>query len=114
MGAMEDHMKKGLMALVAVGAVTLTMAATMHDADAQRRWHRHHGGAGVAAGIIGGLAAGAIIAGATQPRYYEPAPYGAYGPGPYYAAPPQACVEPQYVWSNRRGDYVLRNVRVPC
>lgn len=107
-------MKKGLTALVAVGAVAVTLTASMGSADAQR-WHRHHhyhGGGGVAAGIIGGLAAGAIIAGATRPHYYEPAPV--YGPGPYYAAPPRACVEPQYVWSPRRGDYVLRNVRVPC
>ena len=106
-------MKKGLIAAVAAGAVGLTMVASMGDADAQRRYHRHGGGgAGVAAGIIGGLAAGAIIAGATQPRYYEPAPaYGAYGDG---YGPRRGCVEQQYVWSNRRGDYVLRNVRVPC
>jgi hypothetical protein len=37
--------------------------------------------AAAAAGVIGGLAAGAAIGAATQPRYYEPAPaYPAYGP----------------------------------
>ncbi|BAT59268.1 hypothetical protein GJW-30_1_01799 [Variibacter gotjawalensis] len=98
-------MKKGLTALMAVGAVGLTIAASMGDADAQRRY-RGGSGAGVAAGIIGGIAAGAIIAGATQPRYYEPAP--AYGP------PPRWCYETQQVWSNRYQDYVPRRVRVPC
>lgn len=101
-------MKKGLTALVAVSAVGFTLAASMGDADAQRRYYRGGRGAGVAAGIIGGLAAGAIIAGATAPRYYGPAPaYGAYGP-------PRGCWETQHVWSNRYQDYVPRRVRVPC
>ena len=43
----------------------------------------------VAAGILGGLALGAIIAGsaqASQPAYYAPAPV--YAPEPAYEAPP--------------------------
>ena len=42
-------------------------------------------GGAIAAGVIGGLAAGAIIGGAAASGgYYGPAPvyYGAYGPGP--------------------------------
>jgi hypothetical protein len=53
----------------------------------------HCDGCGVAAGVVGGLAAGAIIGSAianSQPRYFEPAPV--------YAAPPPAYDEPpEYV-----------------
>mgnify|MGYP001063308053 CR=1 FL=1 len=36
-------------------------------------------------------------------------------PAPVYMAPPPAaCIDQQWVWSPRRGEYVLRNVRVPC
>ncbi len=58
-------------------------------------------GCGVGAGIIGGLAAGAIIGGAianSQPRYYAPPPgyvvYGGYG-----APNPMAC--PGGYWARR-------------
>jgi len=97
-------MKKTLTALAAAAAMALVSVATPTDAMAQRR------GGAVAAGVIGGLAAGAIIGSALAPRPYY------YGPAPVYVAPPPpaACVERQWVWSERRGDYVLRNVRVPC
>lgn len=102
-------MRKTLMALAAAATIAVGAVSVPGVASAQ---HGHHGG-GVAAGVIGGLAAGAIIGSALSgPRYYEPAPV--YGPAPVYAAPPAACIEQQYVWSPRRGDYVLRNVRVPC
>lgn len=51
------------------------------------------GGGDVAAGIIGGLAVGAIIgsAAASQPRpYYAPAPV-YMEPAPVYMAPPPRC-----------------------
>jgi len=98
-------MKKTLTALAAAAAMALVSVAAPTDAMAQRR------GAAVAAGVVGGLAAGAIIGGALAPR-----PYYYYEPAPVYVAPPRpvACVERQWVWSERRGDYVLRNVRVPC
>jgi hypothetical protein len=54
------------------------------------------GGGEVAAGVIGGLAVGAIIgsAAAAQPRYYEPAPV-YVAPPPrrrvYFAPPPVEC-----------------------
>lgn len=103
-------MRKTLTALAAAATIAVVAVAAPSDAFAQRR------GGAVAAGIIGGLAAGAIIGSAIAPRpyyYYEPAPV--YGPPPgYYGPPPGGCVERQWVWSERRQDYVLRNVRVPC
>ena len=92
-------MTRGLIVLVAAA----TMAAAVLPAPAQAR----NGGA-VAAGVIGGLAAGAIIGSAVAPRYYYAEP------APVYVAPPATCIDRQWVWSPRRGDYVMRNVRVPC
>lgn len=43
--------------------------------------YRHRGGAGLAAGIIGGLAAGALIGGALSAAQAAPPPYAGYGPG---------------------------------
>jgi hypothetical protein len=64
--------------LTTLAAVTaLTVAAIAAPAPAQAR----NGGA-VAAGVIGGLAAGAIIGSAAS----HPYGYGYYGGGPYYAA----------------------------
>jgi len=97
-------MTKTLTALAA--AATFAVVAVGAPTDASAQWRR--GGGAVAAGVIGGLAAGAIIGGAMAgPRYYEPAPV-------YMAPPPAACIDQQWVWSPRRGEYVLRNVRVPC
>ena len=108
-------MKKTLTVLAAAGALAFVSVAAPTDANAQ--WRRS--GGAVAAGVVTGLAAGAIIGGALAPRYYEPAPvYGepapVYGaPAPAYVAPgPAGCVQPQWVWSQRRGEYVGRNVRV--
>jgi hypothetical protein len=62
-------------------AATLAVAAIAAPAPAQAR-----GGGAIAAGVIGGLAAGAIIgSAASQPYGY----YGGYAAGgPYYAASP--------------------------
>jgi hypothetical protein len=100
-------MKKTLAVLATAGALAVVSAAAPTDANAQ--WGRR--GGAVAAGVIGGLAAGAIIGSAVAPRYYDPY----YGPAPVYVEPaPASCVQPQWVWSERRGEYVWRNVRVPC
>ncbi len=97
-------MKKTITAVAAAATLALVAVGAPSNAHAQR-------GGAFAAGVIGGLAAGAIIGSAVAPRYYEPAPvYGA----PVYAAPPPGCVQQQWVWSPRRGEYVLRNVAVPC
>jgi hypothetical protein len=76
-------MKKTLIALAAIATIAVAgLAPTTADARC-RGW-------GVAAGVLGGIAAGALIAGAANgayaaPPYYAPAPV--YGPPAYYAAP---------------------------
>ena len=61
--------------VIAVAAAALLAAALPSSAQARCR------GCGVAAGVVGGLAAGAIIGSAlSRPRYAEPAPI--------YVAPP--------------------------
>jgi len=69
-------MTKTLTALVAAAA--MAVAAVSVPGKAEARWR----GGGVAAGVIGGIAAGALIAGAARP-YYGPS-YGYYGYGPAY------------------------------
>ena len=61
-------------ALIGVGSLAAT--------DAEARYRRHHGGA-VAAGVLGGLAASALIGAAASNAYAAPA-YG-YGYGHGYA-----------------------------
>lgn len=74
-------MIKTFTGIAAAAALALTAVAAPQPAQA-----RNHGGA-VAAGVIGGLAAGAIVgsAVANSPRYYG-GPY-AYAPGPVYYGP---------------------------
>jgi len=68
----------------AIAALGMIAAATFCDVGVS---HAGNGGA-VAAGLLGGFAAGAIIA--TAPRYY-------YGPPPaYYAPPPYPYPAPAY------------------
>ena len=74
-------------------------------------------GGAVAAGILGGLAVGAIVGGAAaqqpQPRYYAPAPaYGAYEAEPVYAAPRCYVTRGEPVWDGYRGVWVRPRVRV--
>ena len=82
-------MTKFLTVLAAGSAVALTSIAAPTTADARCR------GCGIAAGVIGGIAAGAVIAGATRPYYYGPDyyaydsgyPYGYYDGGYAYGGP---------------------------
>ncbi|HYS48509.1 MAG TPA: hypothetical protein VEM36_07035 [Xanthobacteraceae bacterium] len=63
---------------------------------------------GFAAGLIGGLAAGAIIGSATAPRYYGPGYY--YEPAPVYVAPPPPpAYAPSCYWT--RGEPVWNGYR---
>ena len=88
-------MKTTLTAVAAAGVLALAAVTTVSDAQAQCR------GCGIGLGIVGGLAAGAIIGGAiangaypayaVQPGYV---PYGAYA-APY----PIAC--PGGYWARR-------------
>jgi hypothetical protein len=70
---------------VAAGLVAVTLASSVvATATPAAAWYRGGWGAPVAAGLIGGLAAGAIIGSATRPAYgYGYAPYG-YAPAPVY------------------------------
>ena len=91
-------MKTAVLALATVA--TLAVATVTVPEPAQARCY----GCAVGAGVIGGLAAGAIIGSAianSQPRYYAPAPgyvvYSGYGapypvacPGGYWARKPIA------------------------
>jgi hypothetical protein len=93
-----------------VGALALTTISTgvtvMSAGSAEAQWRPRpgygqgygyrgyrgpRGGAAVAAGIIGGIAAGALIAGATRPAYAAPS-YG-YGYAPAYS---QGYSQPSY------------------
>jgi hypothetical protein len=68
-------------------------------------------GAAVAAGIIGGIAAGALIAGASQPAYAAPV----YGPpGNYYGAPvyhEPSYHAPSYSYDHHQPTCYTRRVR---
>ena len=95
---------------IIVLAAAATLAAAL-PSSAQA----HCSGCGVAAGVVGGLAAGAIIGSAianSGPRYVEPAPVYA-PPPPAYAEPPEygcpVChTERQQVWDG----YAYRTRRV--
>jgi len=71
----------------------------------------------VAAGILGGLAAGALIGSAARPApppaYYYPAPVYA-PPPPAYVVPPPSCyyTPGQPVWDSFRGMWVRPSVQV--
>jgi hypothetical protein len=71
-------MKATMLGVVTAAALALTSVAAPQPAEA--------GGGRIAAGVIGGLAAGALIGGAlAAPRYYY-GPYGYYGPAYYPGA----------------------------
>ena len=79
-------------ALLGLGAMTASTPA-----EAWHWRHHHHGGA-VAAGLIGGLAAGALIGAAASSAYAAPAYYPAYGYAPaYYHAPAPVVVRRRVV-----------------
>jgi hypothetical protein len=93
-------------------AAVLAMALTAPTGAEARR------GAAVAAGVIGGLSAGAIIAGAAYPYYggygygyYPGYPAPAYDSGPAYLGPPPGCViRGQRVWNGYA--WAWRRIRV--
>jgi hypothetical protein len=97
-----DVMNKTLTTLAAAAIVATAAITAPTQAEAR------NGGA-IAAGVVGGLALGAIAAGAYGygPGYgygYAPAPayYGAYGPG--------CTIQRQRVWDGY--GWVVRRVRV--
>jgi hypothetical protein len=111
--ASNRSLPRGLAAAVLVAG--LLVVAPL-EASAQY-YHRRGPGAGaVAAGVVGGLALGALAAGAARP-YYGPQPY--YGPGPAYVMenelppPPRRLrcwFEREDVWDGY--GYAPRRIRV--
>jgi hypothetical protein len=101
-------MLKTITALAATAVITASAVAISTPAEARWRGHGHwHGGGAVAAGVLGGLALGAIASGAyAYPRYYG-------GPGPYYGA---AYYGPPCHWRRQRiwdgYGWIVRRVRV--
>jgi hypothetical protein len=98
---MPANLGKSMRIGLALSVVGASLAMVSVPAQAQ------DGGA-VAAGLLGGLAVGAIagsaIAGAAQPP-----PYGYYAPA--YAPPPPRCWwQPEQVWNGYA--YVIQRVRV--
>jgi hypothetical protein len=69
-------------------------------------------GGAVAAGVVGGLAVGAILgSAAAQPRYYAPPP--AYVAEPVYEEAPRCYfTRGEPVWDGYRGVWVRPRVRV--
>ena len=74
-----------------LAALALSAGLAASSAPAEARWHgRGWGGPGIAAGVIGGLAVGALAAQASRPYYpaygygygYAPVYSGGYGCGP--------------------------------
>ena len=98
----------------ALAAAGLTLALSAQSADAQYYHRRGPSGGAVAAGVIGGLAVGALAAGAASRPYYGPAygyGYPAYGAAPVYVEPGPVCYfEREDVWNGY--GYVPRRVRV--
>lgn len=98
-------MKKSLIALVGAAGLGLAAVAAPVPANAQCI------GCAVGAGILGGVAAGAIIGSAVAnsppppPGYYPPPPPGYYPPPPgAYAPPPAAYAQlaPGCHWGHRK------------
>jgi hypothetical protein len=93
-----ETMTKTLTALAAAGAIALATMAVPTTADAGCR------GCGIGAGIIGGIAAGAIIGGAIansgpHPAYGGYAPVAGYEPYEYNGGYPVGC--PGGYWARR-------------
>lgn len=91
MTVLKKSLAAGFATLALAGAMTLTSSS-----EAEARWRYRHGGAAVAAGIVGALALGAIAASAAQPSYVV---------GGCYRVR-------RTVWSNFHGAYVTRRMTV--
>lgn len=81
--------------IIALTAAALSAAALPTTAEARCR------GCAVGAGVVGGLALGAVIGSALAgPRYYEPAPV--YVAPPAYVEGPVCHIERERFWDGYR------------
>ena len=87
-----------------IAAVVTMMAALAGEARAD--------GSDVAAGLFGGLVAGAIVGSAMTPRPALPPEPVYVAPEPYYAEP--ICFGRRQVFDSYYGVYRWQRVRVPC
>jgi hypothetical protein len=133
-----DVMKKRLLTLAAAALFAMTIAPGANVASASpaanafaikdaaptnietvrwrgRGWHRGGGGAGVAAGVLGGLILGGMLAApyGPGPYYYGPGPY--YGPGYYGGDAVGYCLRRYRSYDPRSGTYLgYDGYRHPC
>jgi hypothetical protein len=88
-----------------VAALAVLAIATFSDPSASQAGN----GGAVAAGLLGGFAAGAIIGAATAPRpYYYGPPPAYYAPPPYAYPAPAPAYAPECHWA--RGEPVWNGV----
>ena len=101
-------MTKTLTAIAAAATIAVAAVAAPQPAEAR--------GGRIAAGIIGGLAAGALIGAAVNGPYYGYRPYYGYGPGYYNGPGPVYYGDSPCYWSHRRfwdgWGWHVRRVRV--
>ena len=115
---MSVHFSKTSLRKLVVNLSLLGVLLPLVPTDASAQYYRRRGpsNGAVAAGVVGGLALGALAAGAARPYYYGAPPY--YGTGPAYVMedelpPPsrrRCWFEREDVWDGY--GYVPRRVRV--
>lgn len=106
------NLKKTVIAAASVAVMATAVLPTQAMAWHGGYYHHHHGGGAWPFALVGGLAAGALIASASdRDRYYDrPVAYAA--PAPAYYAPQQPCRQ-----VNRVDDvegYAVRTAATMC
>ena len=100
---MRPYIRPSYQKCLAAGFAALTICSGLMATPAAA------GGGDLAAGLLGGFAAGTIVGTAVaQPRYYYYPPY--YAPAPVYVPAPACWYERRSVWDGY--GYVIQPVRV--